>query len=158
MSTSPYQPPQSKAVDRGSEPASATKSVLIALAVDLGGSMAVGTAMAVVYAGMLISQGAEPEQLAAALENIPPTSAFSLIGIAFGALMSGIAGFVCAHLSQRRDYTLGFIVAGIASAFGLLFSYDTYPVAMTGAMIALTFGAILLGTKLGMPKTARPQA
>lgn len=155
MSTSPYQAPQSKLVGRNSEPASATKAVLIALAIDLGGSMAIGTAMAVVYAVMLLSDGADPEQLASAFENIPPMSMFSLISIACGALISGIAGFVCARLSQRRDYTLGFILAGIAGAVSFAFGYASYPLAMNVGMVVLTFAAILLGMKLGMPKAGQ---
>lgn len=152
MSTSPYQPPQSKVVDHRGEPASAVKSVLIALAVDLGGSMALGTVMAIVYAGMLVSQGLEPEQIAQAFADIPPTSMFSLIGIAGGVLISGIAGFVCAQLSRRRDYQLGFILAGIAGAFSLLTGYGSYSLAINAGLILLTSGAILLGMKLGMPK------
>lgn len=154
MSTSPYQPPRSHIVDRGSEPASATKAVLIALAIDLGGSMSIGTGMAMIYAGMLISQGMDPEQAMASLENIPPLSLLSLMGMACGTLVSGIAGYVCAHLSQRRDYKLGFILAGIGSAFALLTSYDMYPAGLLAALIALTFIAILTGMKLGMPKPA----
>ena len=158
MSTSPYHAPQSKLVDRGSEPASATKAVLLAVAIDIGGTMAVGTALTIAYAGMLLSDGADPEQLAATFENIPPMSMFSLIGMACGTLISGIAGFVCARLSQRRDYKLGFILAGIVGAFGFAVGYASYPLAMHAVMLVVSTAVILLGMKLGMPKAGQATA
>lgn len=120
--------------------------------------MVIGTVMAVVYASLLLSGGMDPEQIVAALENIPPTSLLSLVGMAGGALVSLVAGFVCARLSQRRDYRLGVIVAGIAGAAGFALGYQSYPPAMNAAMVVLTAAAILLGMKLGMPKADQAAA
>ena len=159
MSSSPYTPPKTTAVDNSVQPpASAFKSVAIGLAVDIGGSMAVGTAMAFVYAGMLVSEGMEPEQIVEALTNIPPTSTFSIVGIVVGLFISGLAGFVCARLSRRRDYKLGLIMGGIAGAVSFISGYGIYSLPMNAVIVAATFAAILIGMKVGMPRAARADA
>lgn len=150
MSSNPYTPPQSELTDPVRAPASALKAVLAGLAVDLGGSLAVGVVLGIVYAVVLARQGVEPDKLAAAMNNIPAGSWVSIVGTLGGGAFSILGGYTCARMSGRTDYKLAFILAGICVTIGLLLSYQSHSLIYNGLLAALTLGAVMLGTRLGI--------
>lgn len=156
MSSSPYIPPTADMKNAPpAPPASAAKAVLLGFAVDIGGSLALGIVMSSIYGFVLAGQGMNLEQIGAALTNMQHDSWFSIAAMILGAGISMLGGYVCARVSRRSDYKLGFILAAISVAVGLLFTASSYTLAMSALTAALTVCAILLGTKLGK---ARPTA
>jgi hypothetical protein len=152
MQSNPYTPPKAELRELARRPGSPLKAVLLGLTIDVGGSMILGVVLGIAYAASLASSGVGAPQINEALGDISPTSWVSIVGTALGGVLSVLAGFTCARVARREDYKLGFILGAISALSGLLLSGSTYSVPMNVLLCALTFGAVLLGTRLGIRK------
>ncbi|HKO87548.1 MAG TPA: hypothetical protein VJU83_03415 [Burkholderiales bacterium] len=151
MSANPYKPPTAELADLPKPPGSAIKAVLVGLVVDIGGTMLVGIVISIVYSIYWASTGMSQTQIEAAFEDVGIGSSIFIVGTVFGTLMSILGGFVCARISRRKDYKLGFVLATISVIIALLVSLS-YPLPTLVLLLAITFAAVLLGTKLGRVK------
>ncbi|MES2320238.1 MAG: hypothetical protein V4631_22400 [Pseudomonadota bacterium] len=155
MSSSPYIAPNADLKNAPlAPPSSPVKAVLCGAAVDIGGSLVVGMVVGIVYGIMLVGQGLSAEQAMTSLKDTAEGSWFWITCMAFGVGTSVLGGFVCARMSRRSDYRLGFILAAISVTFGLVFGSSAHSLAITAGMAALTAGAVLLGTRLGKARLA----
>ncbi len=158
MSDNPYTPPDAKLADPA-DPAdqsagSPVKAVLLGALVDVGGSLLLSTVMGIVLAVVLAQQGMAPEQIGEAFGSMTATSPFRIIAMVLGTGMSMLAGYVCARIARRRDYKLPCILGAISVTAGFLFAGDPDAVGMSVLNSVLTFGAVIVGARLGMPKAA----
>ena len=148
-----YEPPKAELIDQPNSPGSPLKAVLVGLAVDVGGSIVLSFLLGAVYALRLISAGVDPSKVEKTLINTPTPLWLTMTGIVFGGVFSVLGGFTCAKIARRDDYKLGFILGGISSCSGLYFSYPTFSLLISASLAVLTFGCVLLGTKLGHSKS-----
>jgi len=150
MLTNPYTPPNSELADQARPPGSPLKAILLGLTIDLGGSLIVGIVLGIVYAISLARAGMDPSQIKEAVSHISSTSWVSIVGTVVGGALSILGGFTCARVSRRDDYKLGYILGAISAVSGLLLSYSSHSLLINVLLTVFTFGAVLLGTKLGL--------
>jgi len=149
MQTNPYSPPKAPLSDPPKPPGSPLKAVILGLAVDIGGSFLLSMALSIGYAMVLSNTGMSESEIMESMGNPPSDSLISILGMLGGGTLSVVGGFVCARVSRRSDYRLGFILGGLSAVFGLLLSYDSYSLPAHVLLTSLTFACVLLGTKLG---------
>jgi hypothetical protein len=152
MQANLYTPPKAELADQPLPPGSPIKAVLAGLAIDIGGSLLVSSALGIAYAVSLARTGLNQSEIQAAIQDIPLDSWVSLAGISVGTGLSVLGGYVCSRISRRSNYKLGFVLAGISASFGLLLSYSRYPLLAIVLLAALTLCSVLAGVKLGHSK------
>lgn len=150
-SQNPYTPPEARVKDEPS-PGSPIKAVLVGLAVDIGGSIAAGVVLTLVYGILLGSAGATPEEIAVAAAAISPGSWVFNVGVAMGCGFSVWGGYLCARIAGRREYVSGAAMAIISMAIAVAFGSDAYPAGLNLALSIATFGAVMFGVRVGVAK------
>jgi hypothetical protein len=154
-SDSPYSPPESDMGKGAKPPAGPVKSVLTGLAVDIGGSIGIGIVLTIIFGIIEAGKGKNAAQIEEALRHPPIDSWFSILGIGLGLAMSVLAGYVCARMSQRTDYRLGFILAGCSTLAGMMVGYDTYELGTNIVLVSAGIGAVLAGTAIGIARQVK---
>ena len=161
MSNNPFKPPEtdsSKTPRVPDVPGSPLKAVLSGLAVDIGGSVVLGIVLDQVYALSLSGQGLTDSEIADAMQHIPPASAFGVLGILLGALMSVAGGYVCARVVLRDEYRVGGAMAAVSALLGLAFSSSDDPSGLTLMLVLCTVACNMLGVKYGSERNRRLEA
>ena len=161
MPNNPFKPPETDSTKNArvpDVPGSPLKAVLSGLAVDIGGSVVLGIVLDYVYALTLGGQGLTDSQMKDAMEHIPPTSAFGVLGILLGALMSVAGGYVCARIVLRNEYRVGGIMAAVSALLGIAFSSSDDPAGMTLLLVLCTVACNMLGVKYGSEQNRRLEA
>ena len=157
----PFKPPEtdsSKSPREPDVPGSPLKAVLSGLAVDIGGSVVLGIVLDHVYALTLAGQGLTDTQIEDAMQHIPPASAFGVLGILLGALMSVAGGYVCARIVLRDEYRVGGAMAAVSGLLGLVFSGGDDPGGLTALLVLTTVACNMLGVKYGSEQNRRREA
>lgn len=126
------------------------KALLTGLAIDFGGSIALGVLLAVVYGSSLAMDGLNEVEVTEALKNIPVDSWVSLFGTMLGAALSALGGYVCARKANASDYRLGVIQALCSAFFSLMIGYDEYSGSVMVLLLGVTIAAVLFGTRMGI--------
>jgi hypothetical protein len=147
----PYAPPQAAVADEF-RPGSPVKAALAGIAVDIGGSFAGGIALSFAYGIQLASSGATTEDVATALEHIPAGSWVFVLGSLLGFGFSIWGGYVCARVARIREYHPGSVVATVSTLVAALLASDDYPAGINLGLVIATFGAVILGVRLGRQK------
>jgi len=148
-----YQAPESQLDDRGlippgSEKGSPVKAILIATGVDIGGAIAVGVVLGIVYGVMLAMEGVPIEQIEQQMQVVDFGSMISLIGIGAGAFISIFAGYLCAKTVNHSEYRVVAALCVVVSSIGALMNFSYYSMTelliLTGiTVVCLFFGAWL---------------
>ncbi|CAI8793610.1 hypothetical protein [Methylocaldum szegediense] len=137
-------------VERGSP----LKAILLALAVDFGGTLLSAVLIGMIYAISLISSGTSEDYVAVTLQNVSPNSWPSVAGAAVCILFSVLGGFVCARVAKHAEYKLGGVVAAISIAVGLWMENVQLSVLMNVFSAVITTGAVMFGVRLGIARNA----
>ena len=147
MNENPYQPPGSgfKQPPRDREPGSTVKAVLLGAATDIGGTMAAGLVLGIVYALVLAAQGYSNDQITASFENIDPLSGFGLISSIAGLSMSVLGGYVCARVANVTSFLAIGILSAVSVTFGALMGGGEYEWPMLLALNLLSLAGIFFG-------------
>ena len=154
----PFTPPSARVTDGTAHEGSPVKAVLLGVLVDIGGSVATGIILAIIYGASLASSGATAEQIEAAFASIPADSWISIAGIVVGTLLSLLAGYVCARVAKHSEFGLSAILAMISISFGLLVGAKQYSFILSAAFALTTFLAVMFGTRLGVARNIRDRA
>jgi MFS family permease len=149
--TNPYSPPTADIANPREEPGSPIKAIVLGLMVDIGGTLISGLAFGFVYAVVLTVQGDSPEAVTGALVAINEAGWAIAVLTTLGCLFSVLGGYVCARISRRTDYRLGWILAGLSLLLGFLLAGGSHSLVEGILMSGLTVASVLLGVKLGMP-------
>jgi MFS family permease len=152
--TNPYEPPQTPVSDPQPQAGSPVKAVLLGLAVDIGGSLVASVLLGIVYAVMLASSGVSGDELRTELEGVMQTGWGFTIASAVGCAFSVLGGWVCARVSRRRDYRLGWVLAACSVGIGTLISADGYSVLQQVLLGGVTVACVLIGVRSGMRASA----
>lgn len=147
--TNPFTPPSARVSDGPPEKGSPYKAVLFGLLVDWGGTLAAGVVLSVIYAATLAASEMPPEDIEVALRNIPVDSWVSLLGMAVGALFSGIGGYVCARVARHNEFVLGAVLAVLSVSLGLLVGSEQYSFFEHLGLSVLSFLAVMFGVRFG---------
>jgi len=160
MSNNPYKPPESDPTGARTPdvPGSPLRAILTGLVIDLGGSAVLGIVLTSVYALTLSGQDMTDAQIDAALQHIPAASAFGVLGIVLGALMSVLGGFVCARVVLRNEYRVGAAMAGISVLLGVMLGGDGDLDDLGVLLILCTAACNMLGVKYGAEYNRRLEA
>lgn len=148
--TNPYDPPQTPVSDPQPQAGSALKAVLLGLAVDIGGSLVASVVLGLVYAVVLASSGVSGDELRLALEGVMQTGWGFAIASAVGCAFSVAGGYVCARVSRRRDYRLGWVLAALSVGIGTLVGADGYSLLQQVLLGGVTVACVLIGVRSGM--------
>jgi MFS family permease len=149
----PYTPPTALVADPPAKPGSPTKAICLGLLVDIGGTILSGTIFGILYAMALTAQGMSPEEATTAIQESTQAGWGFAAMSAMGGAFSVLGGFVCARISRRTNYQLGWVMSGISVALGALVGWSSYTLAQHALLASLTAASILFGMKLGMPST-----
>jgi len=137
----PYAPPEAAVRDVPAKAGSAFKAVALGLAADIGGTLAAGIVLGLLYA--IVLGGTVPSA-----EDSWLFYAGTLLGLSFSVL----GGYVCARTARRDEMKLGAILAALTALIGILFSGEDYQL---GTLVSLTLagiGAVMIGARLGYTK------
>ena len=161
MSNNPLKPPDTDSTKNPrvpDVPGSPLKAVLSGLAVDLGGSAVLGIVLDQVYGLTLGGQGLTNGEIEDAMQHIPSASAFGVLGIVLGALMSVAGGYVCARVVLRDEYRVGGAMAAVSALLALALSSSDEPAGLTALLILCTAACNMLGVKYGSEHNRRLEA
>lgn len=151
MEDNPYLPPNTEIDSRSSKRGSPVKAVLIGLAVDVVGSIVAEFVIVIIYTLIQLSSGGSPEAIGEAL--VSPTSTVRIVTITMGVAFSMLGGFACARFARSTNYRLGLLLATLSACSGLLFSGGRISVRTALVLATLTFGSVVIGTRLGLRRS-----
>lgn len=149
MTSEHYKTPASDMSGMESVPGSSPKAIVYGVLIDIGGSVLLGIALTIIYAGYLASQGMMEEQIQEALVTVETFSLVGLSGLVLGFGISILAGYVCAKTSKAHIIRDLVILSAISGSFSLLLSISSYGLLGQLLMIAATVLAIFSGGYLG---------
>src|SRR5262245_21392943 len=148
----PYAPPEASVQDRPSKPGSAFKAIALGLVVDVGGSLIAAIILAAIYGATLAATGVPREDIAAAMQASATDSWFFWVGSLVGLSFSVLGGYVCARIARRSEMKFGAIVAALSAVSGFFLGGDQLQLGTNLSMTLLTFGAVLVGARLGLAR------
>ncbi len=143
--TNPFEPPRSNLQLKNTEPGSVPKAVAIGVAIDIGGTLLMSFAAALIYGAILGVRGLSEEAIVAEFEQMQPWSMFGVITGSMGLAISAFAGFQCARIANRNSYLAPGIMAMISCAFGAALSSGAYSQTVLIVLSALSVIAVLAG-------------
>ncbi len=150
----PFTPPSARVADVAAQKGSPIKAVVFGFVVDVGGTVAFALLLSIAYGVSLASSGATPEQVTAALQNIPLDSWPAILGMIVGTLFSVLGGYVCARVAKRSEFGLGAILAVLSISFGLWAGGNHHSFLWHTAMAVVTFLAVMFGVRIGAARNA----
>ena len=147
MST-PYAPPEAPVSDAARAPGSGVMAVAVGLLVNAAGALLATPILMVIYAQVAAVDRRNRAELHSLLENIPLMSWVGIAGLVVGALVSMLAGYLCARIARHSEYRLGAIVAAGAAATGYVLA-PRYALLLHAALAASSATAVMIGVYLG---------
>jgi hypothetical protein len=157
MSDNPYTPPSAPVGDRGPErPGPTWKAVLFGVTTDLFGTTVAGMVLLVLFSGMLMTQGREPEEISRLLLQ---SNEYLFVSLAVGLGFTALGGYVAARIANHREYKHALIVGVIVLIIGeIMVSSDPTGMPLSIRVIGdlLVIPAALLGAHLRL--TAKQRA
>ena len=161
MSTNPFKPPETDSTKNplpSAGPGSMHKAVLMGLAVDIGGSLVVGSFVAVMYAAQLHGDGLSENEMREATMHMRHDTALYVAGLLGGLLMSTLGGFVCARVARRGEARPGLVMAACSGLFGLMLGTSAEGDGMLWLLTITSIACNLLGVKFGADHNRRTEA
>lgn len=145
----PYAPPDAPVIDVAGAPGSGVKAVVVGLLlVNAAGALLATPILMVIYAQVAAVDPRNRVELHSLLANIPLMSWVGIAGLVSGALMSVLAGYLCARIARHSEYRFGAMVAAGAAATGYLLA-PRYSLLLHAGLAALTATAVMIGVYLG---------
>jgi len=147
MTENPYNSPGSE-VESDSEsqrPGSLWKGILFGGLLDLGGSIAAGTIMLIIYMLQVWSPEMTPEYLEQVANQYTKeitsfSNIWSFISLFFGLGFSVLGGYVCAFFAREKWQKAVLILAAILSGYALLVGGEHYQL---GVLLVLTLLSVI---------------
>jgi hypothetical protein len=152
----PYSAPAAKLADPAPQPGSPYKAVGLGLLTDFGGTIALSTVLAFLYAMTLASAGTPPEEIQEAIRSVSTDSWYFWAGAIGGTGCSVLGGYVCARVAGQSEYTLGVILAAAGVVLGLLvFGDGGRDAGFTIVLNATSVAAVVVGAWIGKKRNRR---
>ncbi|HEX4509569.1 MAG TPA: hypothetical protein VH328_05800 [Burkholderiaceae bacterium] len=155
----PLQPPEANRPPQPLRPGSPARAVIVALVLDLGGSLVLNLLLTMLYAGWLQARGLSSAEVEQAMRQIPPDSWAAIAGVLLGACLDVLSGFICARIVQRDEWRVGGILAGLSALCTLVFDNAGDELEDLTVLLSLcTVACTLLGVKYGRELNRRIKA
>lgn len=133
-------------------PGSPIKAVTYGILVDVGGSIAAGLVLVVVYSVMLASSGASGEDIQRAVFASPAVSWFSIVGFVVGCSASFLGGYVCARIAAAAEMKWVGVVAATSGLVSLLMGMGAYAFEWNALLALVGMAAVFAGGWTGARK------
>jgi hypothetical protein len=147
-SNQPYEPPRSRVADPVERAPRPILGLVLGATADIGGTLLAGIVVSVIYSLQMASEGMSPEEMTAALANMPMDSSMGIAALAAGLLCSVWGGYVCAGFAFAAPFKWGGILATIVCVIGLLMGGSGHEPGVEIVLLAGTFAAVLTGVWL----------
>ena len=157
----PFKPPEtdsSKSPRAPDVPGSPLKAVLSGAAVDIVGTALLDIVLEHVYAMTLGGQGLTNSEIEDAMQHMPSTSAFGVLSLLLGALMSVAGGYVCARIVLRDEYRVGAAMSAMLALIGVALGATDDPSGLGLLLLLCNFACNMLGVKYGSEQNRRLEA
>jgi hypothetical protein len=128
------------------------QAILVGLAIDVGGSLAIGVALSLLYQLILVRSGLSDAEVKRALAELGPNSWVGVVAMLLGSLCSVAGGFACARIVLRDEWRVGAVMAVLSCLLGT----DDGPVDLQALDAACTFACVMLGVMYGERRNRRP--
>lgn len=146
MSGNLYDPPRSDVSKREiSEPGSPYKAFIAGLAIEIIGSILVGSIVGVIYGVIQASGGMSPQDIEKSLQFIDPGSPFFLTLAISGLLVSVMAGYVCMSITRTDSFKTVYILGSASLLLSLISSMDFAAVGIMLILALASFAAVVFG-------------
>lgn len=149
MSEDPYTPPSAPLRDRLPEPVGSTwKAVTLGALADIAATVLGSLVLFSILGSIMVSQGADPEQLDA---DLMASDVTMLLGLVLGLLCTVLGGYVAARVANQREYYHALLTGIVVLVLGELMlsvSPDSTTLAMRIVHDLLVVPAALLGGHL----------
>lgn len=155
--SNPFEPPRANLQAPNDAPGSLFKAIAVGALIDIVGSIAVGFVAAIGYGILLGVQGYSEAAITEKFETLEPTSGFAILTYALGMIISGVAGYQCARIANRKNYLAPGILAMISCAFGAALSAGEYSQKALFILSALTVISVLVGASLYLKRMGSGQ-
>jgi hypothetical protein len=103
------------------------RAVIVALLLDIGGSILIVALTAAAYAALLFSSNAGEDEVFRALGNEDPMAVHNLVSSAGALLMSYVSGRIACRIAGLNAARAVTIIVVVLSVLGLLLGADAYP-------------------------------
>ena len=117
MPPNPYHPPEAPVADRDERFGSPVKAILVGLAVDIGGTVVAGTALAIAWGVVLGSGGASGEEINRFFRE---SSSFMWVNLCVGLGFTGLGAYIAARIANRAEYRFALMLGLCSLAIGEL--------------------------------------
>lgn len=151
----PYEPPGAAVQDREPPRAAPVKAVVYGVLIDVGGSIAAGILLVVVYSMGLSAAGASLEEIERAMRSDDPTSAFSILGLLVGCTASFLGGHVCARVARAAEMKWVGVVAAVSGVVSLLTGMSSLSMEWNAVLALAGMGAVFAGGWTGAKRNRR---
>lgn len=145
MTSDMYEPPKSDLSSAEKKPGSAVKAVVVGTLVEIVGTFLVGILIGIVYGFNLARQGVSPDDVQRSFEQLGYWSGYRLAAMVFGALVSVLAGYICARTANTVSYKSAYILSGISFAFGVILGYGSVSWGELTVLGMISVGCVLVG-------------
>ena len=145
MDKDSFKPPRGDLIDPPRKPGSLVSALLTGTAIEVVGTLVLGTVLGIAYGLVLGAQGYSEDAMKEAMTHIDPLSTLGLIGSLLGSGVSVFAGYACAAIAHRPGYQPVWMMASISVCLGLLLGSDTYAWHLSVLFSLLTVGCVVFG-------------
>ncbi len=152
----PYEPPGAAVQDVEPPRPAPVKAVVYGVLIDVGGSIAAGILLVLVYSMVLSASGASLEEIQRAMSNADPTSAFSLLGLLVGCTASFLGGYVCARVARSAEMKWVGVVAAVSGVVSLLTGMGSLSMEWNAVLALVGMGAVFAGGWTAAQRNRRP--
>jgi hypothetical protein len=137
----------------------ALRAVLTGISIDLCGSVLLDMILRSLYVAQAGTPGMTSDQVRDLARSMPPQSPLSVLGILLGALISVVAGYVCARIARRGEFLVGGLMAAALVILDLmLFDTSGDPGDLLLLELVTSVACNLLGVKYGAAQNRRLEA
>ena len=137
-------------------PNAALRAVLTGVSIDTCGSALLGIVIRTIYAVQVSTPDMTEAQLDEAVRNMPNQSPLMVLAILLGSLISVGAGYACARIARRNEYSVGALMAGCTTLLGLLLGDTSQdPADLTLLFVLSSVACAMLGVMYGARENRR---
>ena len=154
----PYRPPDAAVDDVVPPPGAPVKAIVYGVLVDVGGSMAAGLGIAILYSIVLAASGVSPEEMQRIFSDPDPLSWPSVIGSLVGGAASFLGGYVCARVAAVREMRSVGVVAAVSGIVSLAMGSGGYAFEWNALLALAGMAAVFAGGSLGTRNNRRRRA
>lgn len=144
-----YKTPESNLHVESEKKGSSVKAVVVAVCMDILGSVVIGIVVTLVFSMVWLSGGVTELELAEKISTAELLSPFGLTTILLGMLLSVFASFLCAKISRHNIVRDVSIACGISVLISVLTGMAAYGIMKNVILTLLNIASYFVGGLIG---------